>query len=52
MSESTELRIAIDDLPEATRKHILELTAQRNISPNEAVLLVLNYTAERDNKAA
>ena len=46
MSESTELRVNIDELPEATRKYILELSAQKNISPNDAVLLVLNYTAE------
>jgi len=40
-----EIRINIASLPPRTRKYILELSAQKNISPNAAAELVLNYAA-------
>ncbi len=43
-----EIRINIDGLPEQTRKYILALSAQKNISPNDAALLVLNYAANHN----
>ena len=44
-----EIRINIDELPEQTRKYILALSAQENISPNDAALIVLNFAATEQN---
>lgn len=46
MEESPDkIRIDIDSLPEETRRYILALAAQHDISPADATRIVLNYAA-------
>lgn len=49
--QEIEIKINLDSLPEATRNYILELSTSKNISPNEAATLVLNYTASTQTAA-
>lgn len=50
--DDTELKIEINDLPEATAKVILMASSNWNCSPDEAAKRLLNEAAENRKPAA